>query len=246
MNKDSGDINEILSEIEDSIIKDNTVLSDWNVNYFKQQKERYISDINYLSELKDINSVLEIGAAPFHLTACLQKLGYDITVLDLDPSRFSDFVNKFDLNIENCNIETDQLNPEKKFDLILLTEVFEHLRINPQETLSKLYNSLNDDGYFYLTTPNFYKITNVTDFLKGKGVANGFHQFNKLNTIGHMGHVREYTRNEVNLFLESVGFKVIDFKYKNSKKFPLLSKQNIASSLSDKFKSHMMFLCKKA
>jgi hypothetical protein len=39
-------------------------------------------------------------------------------------------------------------------------------------------------------------------------------EYKKLQTIGHMGHVREYTRTEVVEFLQTIGFVVTEVKYR--------------------------------
>ena len=40
-----------------------------------------------------------------------------------------------------------------------------------------------------------------------------YHEWNKINEIGHMGHVREYTAKEVQEFMEKIGFKLQKIEY---------------------------------
>ena len=89
---------------------------------------------------------------------------------------------------------------------MLLFELFEHLRLNPIDVLSKIYKVLIPKGKLLLSTPNLYSIYNIGRFITGKGINNGFVEFNKLNTIGHMGHIREYTVKEMIDFLSHCGF----------------------------------------
>lgn len=237
---------EILSNIEIALKADKTEHSSWNTNYFKMQKSRYLEDLMYYESLEGINKVLEVGAAPFHLSLCLQEFGYDLTVLDIDPSRFQWFINDNKLNVVTCNVETDILEVEdNSFDLIIFTEVFEHLRINPINTLLKLKSKLKEGGLLYLTTPNFFRYTNIINFLLGRPVVNAYYEFEKLNTIGHMGHVREYAKGEVCSFLENTGFEIIEFDYKQSRKYRTFSKANLANNLFKGTKTHMKFLAKK-
>ena len=105
-------------------------------------------------------------------------------------------------NIENDIIPFDN----NTFDSVLLFELFEHLRMNPIDVLSKIYKVLIPKGKLLLSTPNLYSIYNIGRFITGKGINNGFVEFNKLNTIGHMGHIREYTVKEMIDFLSNCGF----------------------------------------
>ena len=236
----------ILSQIENDLLSDNSNLKEWNSNYFKHQKERYTKDINFYANLKDVKNVLEIGAAPFHMSVCLKELGFNLKILDLEPKRFDWFIQKHQLDVFNVNVETDEIPVnDASQDLIILTEVFEHLRINPIQTLNKIYSKIKPGGYFYLTTPNFYNYGNTVMFLKGKSVVNAFYEFQKLETIGHMGHVREYSKKEMFLFLENAGFKIEKFEFKNARKPKRFSQTHIATTLFNHKKSHMMFLCKK-
>ena len=45
-----------------------------------------------------------------------------------------------------------------RFDLILLTEVLEHLCIHPVDILRPLIQALSSQGQLYLTTPNFFSL----------------------------------------------------------------------------------------
>ena len=238
--------NLILDKVGVSLSKDSTEHSAWNINYFKMQKERYLEDLNFYSSLDGIQNVLEVGAAPFHLSLCLQEFGYDIKVLDIDPSRFDWFIKEYKLNVSKCNVEVDDLNVEKEsMDLVIFTEVFEHLRINPIDTLLKLNRTLKKGGLMYLTTPNFFRYTNIVNFVLGRPVVNAYYEFEKLNTVGHMGHVREYAKGEVSLFIENTGFEIIDFNYKQARKIAPFTKYKLITSLFSGTKTHMRFLCKK-
>jgi 2-polyprenyl-3-methyl-5-hydroxy-6-metoxy-1,4-benzoquinol methylase len=112
--------------------------------------------------------------------------------------------------------------------------LFEHLRINPIETLKKINNVINPSGRLLLSTPNLYSIYNIGRFIIGKGFNNAYKEFNKLNTIGHMGHLREYTANEMVQFLSNSGFVNINihrFSNKTRKNVSII--KSIKNSLTD-------------
>lgn len=228
-----------LEKIGKSVNSDKTIHSDWNKNYFRDQKNRYIKDIEFYSGLDGISNVLEIGAAPFHLSACLKEIGLNPTILDINPDRFSWFINEFDLDVKQCNVEIDEIPvQDNSHDLVIFTEIFEHLRINPIETLIKINKKMKPGGLIYLTTPNFFRYAAIRAMLLGRPPTNGYLEYKKLSDIGHMGHVREYTKTEMYMFFENTGYEVIDFDYK----------QSYRALRTDVFKftkTHMKFLAKK-
>jgi hypothetical protein len=67
-------------------------------------------------------------------------------------------------------------------------------------------------GRLFLSTPNLKSLHGLRNFLlhgKANSCAPGIYdEYEKLATIGHMGHVREYTTVEVATFLERIGFSV--------------------------------------
>jgi 2-polyprenyl-3-methyl-5-hydroxy-6-metoxy-1,4-benzoquinol methylase len=187
----------------------------WSLKYLKSHQNRYLVELNQLESLvKGGDRVLEIGSAPFHMTYLLSKSGYRVNGWDIGPERFENFIKVNDLTIERVNIETDSVaGRSNHFDVILFNEVFEHLRMNPIETLQKICSMLVPKGLLMLSTPNLNSFGNLLSFVKGKGFDNPYREFNKLNTIGHMGHVREYTAEQVCLFLENTGFDIQKVRY---------------------------------
>ena len=108
----------------------------WSMNYFSNHRKRYRSDIKLIQRIHPGGAVLELGSAPFHLTAILKQLGMSVTGVDIDPSRFSGFIDRMQLEVVKCDVETEELPfPAGSFKLVLFNEVFEHMRINPIETL---------------------------------------------------------------------------------------------------------------
>src|SRR5690606_40208586 len=64
-------------------------------------------------------------------------------------------------------------------------------------------------GKLILSTPNVYAIGNLYLFLRGRSIDNSpYREFLKLETLGHMGHVRIYSAREVEEFLVNTSFSV--------------------------------------
>lgn len=187
---------------------------------FNDHKNRYKKDLDIISKYFNGGKILDIGANPFHLTFCLKQLGYEIMGVDINPEPFLSFINKYNLVIKKVNIEAEEL-PFKTntFDFIIFNEVFEHLRINPIFTLKEINRVLKPGGILLLTTPNLYAIHKILMFNLGRSFNDAYDEFNKLNIYGYMGHIREYSVNEVRKFLEKTGFRIENIIYRHDYSF---------------------------
>ena len=201
-------LSEVVQALEDDL-KTYETANSWSLNYFKVQNKRYEQQIRLFQQFYKDGPILEIGALPCHFTYYLQKLGYPVTGLDIAPERAQAFIDRHGLRVKQCNMETERLPFEDNhFHFIFFNEVFEHLRIDPISNLKELRRILHPDGHLMLSTPNLYSVRNVKNLILGKGFDNPYRQFEKLHSLGHMGHVREYTLGQVKEFLVKTGFDV--------------------------------------
>jgi len=195
-------------------------LATWHDNYVAHNGDRLAVDIDILqSRVPPGQEILEIGSAPFVLTVALSEAGYAVTGCDLEPARYEASIQQLGLTVTQCNIETEVLEfDDDSFDVILLNEVFEHLRIDLIFTLRQLRRVLRPGGLLFVSTPNLKSIGGIKNFLfKGRAYScsgDVYDEFHKLSELGHMGHVREYAPNEVVTFLEKIGFEVEEILYR--------------------------------
>jgi SAM-dependent methyltransferase len=173
-------------------------------------KDRYEFILNHVSESEPGARILEVGAEPYQLPVAYQQLGYEVVGLDLDPDRGSSVIENNNLDIRQADINHDRFPLEDdSFDIVVFSEVFEHL-FRPVHALNEIHRVLRPEGELLLTTPNLYRLGNIVRFLSGDGFDDAFGQWEKLERIGHMGHVRQYSRPQVVEFLEKTGFTVQD------------------------------------
>ncbi|SEH45475.1 Methyltransferase domain-containing protein [Halopenitus malekzadehii] len=160
--------------------------------------------------------ILEVGSVPCHITFLLKEIGYDIKGLDIDPSVIEDFMERNQLEIYQCDVERDKFPAEdNSFDGVIFTEVLEHLHINPIHTFEEIKRVLKPNGKLILTTPNVLSFSNLYSLLTEGIIVDPYEQFMKLEKVGHMGHIREYTAGEVGSLLENTGFTVDSHSYMN-------------------------------
>ncbi len=191
--------------------------------YWNQQKARIAETLSILLEKNDQYDhdlqILDMGCNPPFLLACLTQMGLDCQGVDIFPESFASITRDFNLDVIKCDIENEALPlSNNTYDVLLLTEVFEHLRVNPVRTFEEIFRVIRPGGYLLLSTPNLHSLNGIYNFLfHGKAYAcasdSVYKQFNIINRLGWFGHMREYTWQEVESFLMETGFVTIETRF---------------------------------
>lgn len=204
---------EMLSPEEDSLRK-------WHDSYVANHKSRIALDLDIARDrVRQGSSVLEFGSVPLLFTAALAASGYEVTGVDIAPERYRDTIDKIGIDVMKCNIEQEKLPLDSNaFDAVVFNELFEHLRINPIFTLSEVLRVLKPGGTMMLSSPNLRSLGGLCNLLfRNRAYScsgNVYAEYQKIEKLGHMGHVREYTTKEVTEFLGNVGFEVTSLIYR--------------------------------
>jgi SAM-dependent methyltransferase len=210
----------IIDEAAARVRPDDPVLGEWLSTYLRHHRTRLATDLDLVLEHVPAGArLLEVGAIPPIASGALAALGFDLRAVDLRPERFSRAITGLGIEIARCDVETEPLPfTDASVDAALFNEIFEHLRIDPIFTLSEIFRVLVPGGLLLLSTPNlrsFRGIRNLVLRNQGHAVSGGvYRQYDKLRTLGHMGHVREYTTREVIDFLERIGFDIEGIIYR--------------------------------
>lgn len=189
-------------------------LRDWLEGYWQTHRGRLATDLWMVdTHLAHDATVLECGAVPLLLTGALQATGVTLHAVDVAPQRFAGAVERLGVDVQTCDIERRPLPfDDGTFDGVLFNELFEHLRIDPIFTLRQVLRVLKPGGQLLLSTPNLRSFRGLRNLIlhdQGHAVsADIYAQYEKLETLGHMGHVREYTTRDVADFLRRIGFEV--------------------------------------
>ena len=207
-----------------NVKSDDALMADWAENYGLIHRHRLAEDLAMVSGIASPGeSILEYGSSPPFLTAALVEMGYRVTGLDIDPTRFAPTIRDLDLDIRKSNFEIETLPFEDEvFDVVLFNEVFEHLRIDLIFTMSEAHRVLKKGGALLLSTPNMRSLRGLWMLLRHHTSCHIGHdlfaEYDKLRRYGHMGHVREYTAREVTRFVMRIGFSINRIIYRSRSK----------------------------
>jgi 2-polyprenyl-3-methyl-5-hydroxy-6-metoxy-1,4-benzoquinol methylase len=179
--------------------------------YFLIHEARYkhiLEQINQLTidnETKPLK-ILDVGCFPYHLGAALEFMGFEVYGIS---STHEPIKQK---NITTCNIESDKFPyKDNYFDIVLCSEVLEHLPQSPLHAIHEMYRVLKPQGYVLITAPNIARSINRLKLLLGKTVSYPlFHVIEnegKGTNIYHR-HNREYTLHELTTLLSHAKFSV--------------------------------------
>ncbi|MEO7046912.1 MAG: class I SAM-dependent methyltransferase [Ferruginibacter sp.] len=97
--------------------------------------------------------ILEVGSGLGYLTYAIRQNGYDITGLDISDNAVTKAKNAFGDYYVCQDVYQFAKNNITKFDIVILTEVIEHVP-NPNNFIEILTSMLRKDGKLIITTPN--------------------------------------------------------------------------------------------
>jgi hypothetical protein len=77
--------------------------------------------------------------------------------------------------------------------------------------MQEVFRVMKPSGRLFISTPNLRSLRGIRNFLfNNKAYSQSvsiYDEYDKLNKLGHAGHIREYTPREIIDFLEKIGFQ---------------------------------------
>lgn len=190
----------------------------------KESQQHYMSEhkyhFNYLFNLcLSINlnksaKILDIGRSQLSVLLSnyynkVVTLGFDLEEdigghREIESSNIEHIV--FDLN------ECKKVNlwPQEKFDIIVYSEVIEHLFEAPEYSLLFFKHLLNPGGFIICSTPNAASLYKRFKLLFGENPYEKIRFYNR-----NPGHFREYTKKELIEMVNKCELKLVKHEYKN-------------------------------
>ena len=163
-------------------------------------------------------TVVELGAAPGEQAVGLARLGYRVTAVDLgvasddwDGVATGTMETRFrEAGIDLVRWDLERVPyplPSGGFDVVVMTEVFEHLRDYPATSLHEVRRILRPGGRLYFSTPNAAYAGNRLKLLFGRTVMTPLPDW--VGGVPHARHAREYTVQEVRVLMRDAGLEPI-------------------------------------
>ncbi|MEO8601002.1 MAG: methyltransferase domain-containing protein [bacterium] len=177
---------------------------------------RLLATLEMVPDAAASGDVLELGSSPYFLSLCLRRLcrgriahgnyfGSD-TRSGADRLVHGRSGETIEFQYEHFNIETDDFPyPDASFDVVVFSELIEHLGCNPVRTLSEIHRVLRPGGSVVVTTPNALSLERFATFVRG-----GSQMVDRYSPLFGYGarHNREYNPDELRTLLEACGFSI--------------------------------------
>jgi SAM-dependent methyltransferase len=161
-----------------------------------------------------IKRCLDVGCLYGTLLIYTSKLGWIPYGVDLENRISPSLMKKYSINYVLTNVELQGIPWQHKFDMILFTEILEHLNFNPLPLLSEIRNRINQDGILLLSTPD-------RDIWWGDAIFKGpFEELPKYSvscppiSTDVKNHVKTYNADELSRLMSKAGFQSKIFHFK--------------------------------
>lgn len=170
--------------------------------YYTVTRPKFLALVEAMVQMPEPKKVLEIGTSRFSRQIKGVCPEWEVHTLDLDDLHRG-VSEAAGVQFHIGNILSPLPLPPNYFDLIIFSEVIEHLQGNPRLALRHLRECLAPGGRLLLTTPNLGRLINRVKLFLGRS---------PVPEIGPpewwAGHMREYTFAEIGTMLRREGYSI--------------------------------------
>ena len=169
-------------------------------------------DVNYKEELalirryKPTGRFLDVGCNMGFLLRRVRQMGWEAVGVEPSPSLAKLAREQWQLPIHNCFIDEMPLQEAGTFDIVALSDVFEHIA-TPLPFLNDVQRMMKDDAIVYVKVPNARFSLFKQRVLRGMGreFASGVWDSDE--------HVVHYTDDTIRSMLDKAGFDVVEVTF---------------------------------
>lgn len=197
------------------LIEDKQYISDDEMEYINYHSRRFLDTYKLcVKYLKKGDKVLSIGAGFGSIEKMLvQEQGVEVTIVDF-PDTIADYKEVYDKNgikSISADLTKDKLDlPHDHYDMLLQSEVIEHLPIPPAEQILKFKPYIKTGGLFVITTPNLGSILHIAQLLFMQPIMPTPEKMFSPVAVENQGvHRREYLPVEIHEAFNKVDFSDI-------------------------------------
>ena len=173
--------------------------------YYPRYRSRYECIVKYFASVapEQPADVLDIGGGQF--AVLVKEIWQDRAAMaDIDREHMEAMA-KTGFRTLHWNLLEDKQPATAEFDVIIMSEVIEHLPIPSHIVLERLRKALRPGGVLICSTPNLYRWRNIIYLLLGKSPFDHFHY----PVDSGLGHQLEFSEEHLHWQLERAGFREI-------------------------------------
>jgi SAM-dependent methyltransferase len=197
-------------------------------NYLKKHFSRFHNTFRRVSSTwayAEKQVVVDVGAHWLHQSLLYALAGYKVEAFNLPTTFKKDRVKRLaeahDINLTIAEeLQTGECFyglPENSVDIVLFTEILEHITFNPLRLWKTIYHVMKPGGRIIVTTPNYYSLMgrgyDIRRLFSGYGEGLPVNKILDTHTFGH--HWKEYSMKEVLLYFSmlSSDFRCVKYEY---------------------------------
>lgn len=175
--------------------------------YYRNDRERYWRSLELLCRVIPPApvTILEIGGGQLALL-CRKLFGDACVVGDISDEYLSPIRNAGIEFVRFNLMETEAAQLDKRFNVVLLLEVIEHIPLPGYVVIERIKTLLDPGGLVFLTTPNLFRIRNLIRMFRGVEFLDRF----MLPGPGQsLGHQLEYSADHLQWQMKRAGMEIV-------------------------------------
>jgi SAM-dependent methyltransferase len=212
---------ELRQTVESALLAPDYDSTSYVNDYLKVHMKRFAETIGLLQPIiRPAMRIVDLGSYGSLVPALRDLLGAtDITLTEpfqeRKPASENSFLQnarngvRYPVHVDRFDIEGPFPYDDGRFDVVIFTEVLEHLSRDPLQTMSEINRITKPEGYLLLSTPNCASVRSVLRILRG-GNPNIYPVYQRCPSTDRHNH--EYVPWEVRELLRLCGFTNSEFK----------------------------------